>query len=363
MGGAEPRKPSGLSGKLAALAAGNPTGTLRIDRFMSVALYDPEAGYYTRSATIGGQGRDFSTIPTLSPLLGKAVARWVMALPNTRGRGPIDIIEVGAGGGHLAEAVFRGAGWWARRRIRYHIVEISPSLRLAQRKMLGGRKVTWHETVAGAVAEIEQPIVISNELVDAFPCRLLRYERASWCELRLGWPPEGEHPLSCHPLEDLDPVVFSALQSENWSDGEIPDGQIVEIHPSYRQWLKDWVPTDRGLDVLTIDYGDTVKELYKDRPRGSLRGYLSHQRLTGGAVFRAPGKIDLTCDVNFTDLENWGRECGLHKVSLTGQGEFLNRWLSDEDALDPQRSGPSIADPEGAGGAFKVLWQAVQGPE
>ena len=54
-------------------------------------------------------------------------ARWARALP--RSLGPLDLIEVGAGGGHLAAAILDAAGWWARRWIRYHIVEISPRLR------------------------------------------------------------------------------------------------------------------------------------------------------------------------------------------------------------------------------------------
>jgi len=358
--GQSPRTPRRLSGLLADMAAGHPSGTLRVDTFMATALYDPEGGYYSRAEAIGGQRRDFSTIPSLSPLLGRAVALWALSLPDS-GRGSLDIIEVGAGGGHLAAAILKAAGWWARRRIRYRIVEISPRLRQAQQEHLVGSRVTWHAGVAEAMAETMAegalPVVISNELVDAFPCRCLRYEKGTWRELRLPWPPSTNGPLSSHPLEDLDPACFSALRQENWSGGIIPAGQVIEIHASYRDWLGKWASVARGLHHLTIDYGDVMPGLYRNRPTGTLRGYHAHQRLTGGAVWRAPGKVDLTCDVNFSDLEAWGCEWGLQTVEITDQAGFLSRWLPARETEKPSAELAAITDPAGAGGAFKVLWQ------
>jgi len=347
----------GLSMQLGDVAAGHPTGTLRVDEYMSVALYDPEDGYYTRAVAIGGHRRDFSTIPSLSPLLGRAVARWALSLPD-RGREPLDIIEVGAGGGHLAATILQAAGWWTRRRIRYRIVEVSPGLRRAQQERLAGRRVTWHATVAEAVAAAKFPVVISNELVDAFPCRLLRYERGSWRELRLPWPRSVDQALQSHPLENLEAAWFSALRPENWADGIIPEGQVIEVQPSYRQWLEEWASLPRGVHHLTIDYGEPMPQLYSDRPAGTLRGYLAHQRLTGDAVLRAPGKIDITCDVNFTDLDSWGRECGLKTVELTDQEGFLGRWLPAELTENPDNELAALMDSAGAGSAFKILWQS-----
>ena len=359
MNGPAHHSPRSLSARLADLAADHPTGTLRCDDFMAAALYDPDDGYYTRAEAIGGPRRDFSTIPSLSALLGRAVARWVLSLPGA-GRGPVDIIEVGAGGGHLAAAVLESAGWWARRRVRYHIVEISPRLRRAQEEMLAGRKITWHATVAEATASSNRPIVISNELVDAFPCRLLRFENGSWRELRLAWPPAADEPLRSSSLEDPHLDDFSATGPDHWPDRKIPEGQIIEVQPLYLTWLKEWAPSAQGLDHLTIDYGDVMPGLYWGRLKGTLRGYFSHQRLTGGSVFRAPGKVDLTCDVNFTDLENWGKRCGLRTVELTDQAGFLENRLPARMKAECGPELAAITNPEGAGGAFRVLWQTAR---
>ena len=319
---------------------------------METALYDVEGGFYVRAEGVGGARRAFATIPSLSPLLGRAIWQWAKGLA---GRGPLDMVEVGAGGGHLAKAFLDAAGWWGRRSLRYHIVEISPKLREAQAAMLNGRKVVWHDSIEAALGATERTAIISNELVDAFPCQLLRYESGAWRELRLGWPPEGESPLAAHDT-DLDLTPFTACDPLMWPGG-ISEGQVVEIHPAFRDWLHAWARRDRKVDMLTIDYGDPMPELYVDRPQGTLRGYVAHQRLTGAALFRGPGTIDLTCDVNFTDLQAWGQSVGLHTVEFNDQAGFLDAWLPDKEKARHAADLDAISDPDGAGGAFKVLWQ------
>jgi SAM-dependent MidA family methyltransferase len=211
--------------------------------------------------------------------------------------------------------------------------------------------------VTEAVARSRFPVIVSNELVDAFPCRLLRHRDGRWRELRVPWPPSSDDPFQSHPFADLDPAGFSSLRPDLWPGGCIPEGQTIEIHPSYRAWLGEWVGAAPRLHHLTIDYGDVVSELYRGRPEGSLRGYFSHQRLTGGAVLRAPGRVDLTSDVNFTDLAAWGNESGLDTVVQTDQAGFLDRWLPPKVKADRGWELAALVDPEGAGRAFKVLWQ------
>jgi SAM-dependent MidA family methyltransferase len=75
--------------------------------------------------------------------------------------------------------------------------------------------------------------------------------------------------------------------------------------------------------MLTIDYGDTMPALYHRRPAGSLRGYAAHQVLTGTEIYQAPGRCDLTADVNFSDLEIWGEQQGWRCLSHSTLADFL----------------------------------------
>jgi SAM-dependent MidA family methyltransferase len=319
---------------------------------MADALHHPEEGYYARHIRDIGSRGDFSTTVTRggSDVLGRAIAAWAWAERRAWGWDRIpwrrwDLVEIGAGTGELAEQVLRALGPWKRRGLRFHVVETSAPLRERQRHRLArfrGR-VHWHESV-GSVLERSggRAILVSHELVDAFPCRVFAWEAGAWRELHLAWregrvaevfePPEGELPRS------------SAFRVR------AGPGQRVEVFESYRAWWREWAPAWREGGLLTIDYGGTAEEIYRRRPAGTVRGYAFHQRQEGGAVYERFGKQDLTADVNFGDLEDWGVELGLRAVGQVTQAEFLRRW-------HPRGADSPHADRQGAGGAFRVLHQ------
>jgi SAM-dependent MidA family methyltransferase len=71
-------------------------------------------------------------------------------------------------------------------------------------------------------------------------------------------------------------------------------------------------------------------------------------------VYARFGKQDLTADVNFSDLTEWGLQLGWENNRLTTQREFLQTWCPHP------KSGENdliLDSPEGAGAAFKVLEQ------
>ena len=346
-------------------------GPVSVEIYLAAALYHRQVGYYMNRTAVGGRYGDFATSATLHPALGKAIARWAAA-SRPSGRGRWHLIEVGAGTGDLAAAIFAGLHWWQRRRLHYHVVEISPALRRRQRERLGVRRVAWHDSVATAVAAAAgRALVISNELVDAFPCRQLVWQDGRWCERLVapiaptasggGMAAQGRNvtPVVGAPVQQTD--GYTALAGESWPDGTIPAGQIVEIHATYRRWLAEWVPQLRAGALLTIDYGDTMPALYYRRPAGTLRAYFQHQRFTGDDAFARFAGQDVTCDVNFGDLVSWGDELGLVTESLTDQRTFLEQWYRGYRRAAMQSPAAAfLGDREGAGGAFKVLIQNVR---
>jgi SAM-dependent MidA family methyltransferase len=99
-------------------------GWLSFDRFMALALYAPNHGYYARSARQFGpmpsSGSDFVTAPEMAPLFGQALAAQVTdALDAT---GTDEVWEFGAGSGALALQLLRTLGGRVR---RYTIVDLS----------------------------------------------------------------------------------------------------------------------------------------------------------------------------------------------------------------------------------------------
>lgn len=310
----------------------DPAVPMRLDRYMAAALHDPECGYYARRIRDVGPRGDFSTAATLGPALGRAVARWAAgALAATGCR---DLIELGPGNGALAAAVRAGLPLTRRLGTRLHLVETSAPLRERQRERLGGR-VRWHNSAAAALDACGgRACLFSNEFVDAFPVRRFRLDRGRWLE---SWVLPGRE--IWRESEDLpDSSVFR----RDW-----PDGQLVEVHESFHEWLRQTLPRWQRGRMLTIDYGAEIAGLCHRRPGGSLRGYFHHLLVEGDDRFARAGHQDLTADVNFTDLAAW---CAPHPSTLATQAEFLRPHLRAGDPVDR-----FVADPDGAGGGFLVL--------
>ncbi len=184
--------------------------------------------------------------------------------------------------------------------------------------------------MADALAACDgEAVIYSNELVDAFPCRIFQKQDDRWRELSLsiGGSRWIEH--------WTDPATWpdSTALTHPW-----PEGQRVETQEAFRHWYEAWRPLWKAGAMLVIDYGEEVGELYHRRLRGSLRAYAHHQRLEGTQAYIGFGKRDLTVDVNFTDLRQWLR--------APAPAQTLAQFLS------AQGQPVELGD---AGEAFKVL--------
>lgn len=317
---------------------------LRFDRFMAKALHDPEHGYYSRRITGVGRQGDFTTAPTFSEVPARALAHWIgTALRETKCR---HLIEIGPGEGTLAEAILRHLPWLTRRRLQLHLVETSARLASIQQSRLG-KHALWHRSIADALRAADgRALIYSNELVDAFPVRRFRHAESGWTELYLETSTSSASPREVwFPADSL---PDSSLFSQTY-----PPGQIIEVHDSYREWLRGWLPLWQAGRMLTIDYGAPAASLYHRRPCGSLRAYLFQQRLEGPEIYQNPGRQDITADVNATDLQRWTEPWAVTRSLLT-QAEFLQPHI-----LPGRPEDTYLTDPNGAGGAFFVLEQTL----
>ncbi len=329
---------------------------LTIRDFMDLALYDPDFGYYTANINTVGRRGDFSTSATLHRnVIGGGIARWARSAFKTHPK-PWHLIEVGAGDGSLAEAVLDALGWAARRRITYHIVESSPILTRQQQSRLPHGAATWHTTMPSAATACGgRAVVFSNELADAFPATVLAWNAAlrTWNQVFLELRDNGAVEEVPDP-SPIDPELGPGLQNHPFNDA-----QRIEIHLSWREWLSSWIPRMRQLDLLTIDYGDRFPNLYHRKPLGTLRGFFHHTPVNGPELYQRVGNQDLTADVNFSALSHWGDELGLKTLTFSNQRDFIlnhrkpRRSDPDDDALQ------FLINPDGAGGAFKILHQRL----
>ncbi len=331
-------------------------GAVPFSEWMRRALFDPHRGYYARHIRAVGRRGDFTTAAGAGGALGQAVARWIRSElsrpPRVRA-----VIEVGGGDGSLMRSVRRSLGFFTRRGLRFLMVESSPVLREQQEAALRGRDVTWfHELHTALDACDGCAIIFHNELLDAFPVTLAEWDGNEWREVWLtrkggGWTED----LRGLELGETERREFGAL-----SPAILPAPQRVELGSAARAWLRGWAPHWHGGAMLTLDYGGEFPELYRRLPRGTLRAYLLHQRLTGGSVYENMGRQDITADVNFTDLMRWGEGFGWESSPLETQHDFLRRNLpgfARRLGRDPALR--FLADEHGAGTAYRALVQRV----
>ena len=309
---------------------------------MELALYDEQEGYYSaRMQHIGYRG-DFSTSATMSNLLARRlVAHWRQVCEAFGRRLPF--IEIGGGNGDLALSIARELGFWGRLRARYYMVDRSPSLRRLQ-ALVGGNFVRVYSTPQQALKHAGgRAFIFSNELPDAFPARLFTYRGGEWQELGLsidgGGIAETARPCSQLPQSS----AFARYAQE---------GQVVEVHESYRKWYAAWQPAWKSGSYVTIDYGEPCDTLYYRRPAGTLRGYKAHTLLSRHELPALAGHCDITADVNFTDLRLMAEENVGDLVHYMNQRDYLKEWADPANAADAHL----IATP-GAGDHFSVLVQ------
>ncbi len=313
------------------------------EQFMELALYDEDEGYYSRNMHEIGLRGDFSTSATMSDLLAKRVANHWREACREYGRN-LPIIEVGGGNASLALSIRRVLSLWERLRMRYYIVERSSSLRELQMLACGNFLRVYPEMSRALRRAGGHAFIFCNELVDAFPVRRFIYSNDSWQEL--GWTvAEGgrviQMPRSC-------PQLPPSTAFAHWSG----EGQIIEVHESYRKWYLSWQPLWRSGVFVTIDYGNEVDDLYYRRPLGTLRGYKAHVMLEAEDLPPLAGKCDITADVNFSDLRELAERNSGDAVQMITQREYL---LPCADVQDAAQS--HLLRVPGAGDHFHVLIQ------
>lgn len=336
-------------------------GPVTFARFMELALYDPQEGFYSRGARSLGPAGHYITASDIGRHLGRAFTRQLAEVD--RSIGPLDpfhVLEFGAGRGLLARDILDAARELEPQlagRLRYCMVERSAAMREAAARLVPeARTVDPAEIGTGHTG-----CVLAVELFDALPVRRLRRRAGVLMEIRVGLDAAGEL-IECEA--PADPELHElALRYGVASQ----DNAEAELAPLARNVLEVMAGTlERGM-LFILDYGDRCRELYgPGRPLGTLLAYRHHGAHT--RYLECPGRQDLTAHVNFSLLEDHARALGLAVVGWTTQDRFLiahgilEAFRSDTSAAwrEPRRvkerlQALQLIHPEGMGRSFRVL--------
>ena len=296
-------------------------GPITFARFMELAVYDPDGGYYRAGTARPGGDGDFLTAPETHPIFGAALARGLVEVWERLGRpDPFMLREYGAGTGTLALAIFdqleRDRSELAGA-IRYDPVEIEARRleTLGQRLAAAGR--------AGVLADPDDRsraivgVAFGNEVLDALPTHRVVAREGGLREVLVDVRDDRFVDVEAEPTT---PALVERL---NAGPVHLADGQHAEICLALESWIADAAAgLERGL-LLLIDYGYPAAELYdsRRRPGGTLRAYVAHR--VHDDPYRHVGRQDLTAHVDVSAVERVAVAAGLLDLGTTTQAEFL----------------------------------------
>lgn len=287
-------------------------GPISFRDFMELALYHPQAGYYTSGREKIGKSGDFYTSPSLGPLFGKMIARQLEEMWRLLDKKPFTILEYGAGTGDLCRDILEQLQENKEMydQLHYCIIEKSPDMRQREKKILQGN-VSWHNSLS------EIPFIngciLSNEVVDNFSVHQVVMEdelMEVFVDYKNGF------------IELLRPASTALKNYITQLQITLPKGCRTEINIEAIDWIEE---IGKGLQkgfVLTIDYGYGSASLYNEqRSAGTLICY--HKHGINYCPYINIGEQDITSHVNFSALCHWGSKYGLEYGGYTNQGYFL----------------------------------------
>lgn len=347
--------------------------------YMDLVLYHPEQGYYNAKDINIGRSGDFFTASSLGSDFGELLAQQFLEVWEVLGKpNPFNLVEIGAGKGELANDIL--SYLWQQYPeflsvIHYRIIEQSSPLIKEQEKTLQ----SWVESKFNLTWEQWDNIAdnsligcfFANELVDAFPVHRVQIDEGKLKEIYVT---ASDQNLFREVVDDLSTDELSDYFSTvgiDFSASAYEDGFQTEVNLALINWLKQVSRCLKKGYLLTIDYGYFAEKYYHpQRHSGTLQCYYQHQRHNN--PYTLIGYQDITAHVDFTALQNYGKQVNLQPLNFTRQALFLmalglgNRLnalsqggfnpmqiLQRRDALH------QLIDPMGLGG-FGVLLQGKE---
>lgn len=309
------------------------------------------AAYYAGRDPFGAGG-DFTTSPEISQAFGECLGLWAAVAWQAMGRpDPVLLVELGPGRGTLMADALRaiaGAMPEFREALRLHLVEQSPSLRLAQAHALTptGAAPRWHDSTASLPPG--PALILANEFLDALPVRQFVHRGGRWLERFVQ---DGQFvELPAEP--PADPGFALPV--------EAPEGAVQEVNEASQALVAGLAArlAAEGGAALFVDYGPE-RGGFGD----SLQALSRHQAADPlGPV----GSADLTAHVDFAAMAVAGRAGGARVLGPVPQGLFLQGLGLVTRASMLARAAPAQAGlqlsaaqrliaPEGMGRLFKAL--------
>jgi len=293
-------------------------GPMPFAAYMSLALYDPQHGYYASSERTGWSG-DFVTSSVIDPAFGALWARAFEQIWEACGRpATFEVIEVGPGEGRFAADVLDAVTGHFADALTYRLVERMGAARKRQEHLFrehryDGDLVRWSASITD-LEPVDAGLVFANEVLDNLPVHLVQQHHGKLAEVCVG---ADGHDL----VEMLLPLSNPELGAFFERHGAvIPEGHRAEVALAAESFCAHAARAIGRGAIVIVDYGAMAGDLV-GRPEGTLVCYSSSG--ADASPLERPGEKDITAHANWSAVLHALKHAGMDVSGPRPQSKVL----------------------------------------
>ena len=287
----------------------NRSTSLPLDKFIELALYNKNSGYYMKKNPFGKKG-DFITAPNISILFSEMISIWIIALwEKLKKPKKINIVELGAGNGEMMLNIIKTSNQFLffKNVCNFFIFEKSPYLKKIQKEKLKNYKVRWLKKIIKI--NNSPTIFIGNEFFDSLPIKQFAKKKGSWFEKHIDISSKNKKFLE----KKIDVKKFEKKIGINITKNQ----KFIEFSPPMIDLLKkiSTIISKKNGGLLIVDYGYFNKKMFN-----TLQSVKNHKKID---VLNNVGNSDITNLLNYKFIEKIVKKLKLKVSGFSTQRNFL----------------------------------------
>ena len=283
-------------------------GTISIEEYMTIALYHPKYGYYSKKNIIGKEG-DFITSPEISQVFGELIATWLVFNSCNFFKYNFNLLELGPGRAILIQDILRtikSLDTNLYNKIRnIYFLEKSEEFKNYQRKINKSKVILDINQI-----EKKETFVLANEFFDAIPINQYIKVDKFWHERRILLDNRNKFSftISKSPVKKKLPFPTKAKEGFVFEYSNYTNLLLSQIFEKINK---------HGGVFLIIDYAKSF---------GCRKSTLSfiHKHIHV-SPFYCPGKTDISSKPDFNLIKSLAMEANCKALGPFPQSFFLNK--------------------------------------
>ena len=284
--------------------------SLPLDKFIELALYDKNSGYYMKKNPFGKKG-DFITAPNITRIFSEIIAIWIVTFWKSLGSPKkLNLIELGAGNGEMMKVIIETLKNFPScfNSSNFMIYEKSEFLKTQQKKILNTKKLNWINNIKKTNSI--PTLYLANEFFDAIPIKQYFKRRNEWFErfVQFETLKNAEFKDKKTNIKKIEQILkFQISKNQN----------IIEYSPETFKYLKKILKTINRNNggILIIDYG-----YLNSRMQETLQAVKDHKY---SDVLKNIGDSDITYNINFNLFKKFTNQFKKLDSIVTNQNKFL----------------------------------------